>query len=107
MNLTVASSPHIRGDFKTRRIMLDVVLALLPALAVGVFMHGFRSVQVVLVSVVCCIACEWLYGILTKTRCKFFFTRSESFFIYSFWTHYNIIEVTSCFVLCIACNPFY
>ena len=68
MNLTVASSPHIRGDFKTRRIMLDVVLALLPALVVGIFMHGFRSVQVVLVSVVCCIASEWLYSVVTKTR---------------------------------------
>ena len=68
MNLTVASSPHIRGDFKTRRIMLDVVLALLPAMLVGVLMHGFRSVQVVLVSVVCCIASEWLYSAVTKTR---------------------------------------
>ena len=36
MNLTTASSPHIRGDFRTRRLMLDVVLALLPALAVGI-----------------------------------------------------------------------
>ena len=54
MNLTVASSPHIRGDFKTRRIMLDVVLALLPALLVGVWMHGFRSVLVVLVSILSC-----------------------------------------------------
>ena len=35
MNLTVASSPHIRGDFKTSRLMLDVVIALIPALAVG------------------------------------------------------------------------
>ena len=68
MNLTVASSPHIRGDFKTRRIMLDVVIALLPALLVGVFMHGFRSVQVVLVSIVCCIASEWLYSVVTKKR---------------------------------------
>ena len=68
MNLTVASSPHIRGDFKTRRIMLDVVIALLPALLVGTVMHGFRSVQVVLVSIVCCIASEWLYSVVTKTR---------------------------------------
>ena len=36
MKLTVASSPHIRGDFKTSRLMLDVVIALLPALAVGI-----------------------------------------------------------------------
>ena len=34
MNLTVASSPHIRGDFKTSRLMLDVVAALLPALTI-------------------------------------------------------------------------
>ena len=37
MKLTVASSPHIRGNFKTSRIMMDVVIALLPAFAVGVF----------------------------------------------------------------------
>ena len=31
MRMTVAASPHIRGDFRTNRIMLDVILALLPA----------------------------------------------------------------------------
>ena len=36
MKLTVASSPHIRGNFRTNRIMADVMLALTPALAVGV-----------------------------------------------------------------------
>lgn len=30
MKLTVASSPHIRGNFRTNRIMMDVVIALLP-----------------------------------------------------------------------------
>ncbi len=68
MNLTVASSPHIRGDFKTRRIMLDVVLALLPALLVGMWMHGVRSVFVVLTAIVSCVAGEWLYSVVTKTR---------------------------------------
>ena len=46
MNLTVASSPHIRGNFRTNRIMLDVVLALLPALAVGAYMMGTRALIV-------------------------------------------------------------
>ena len=46
MNLTVASSPHIRGNFRTNRIMLDVVMALLPALAVGVWMLGLRALMV-------------------------------------------------------------
>ena len=30
--LTVSSSPHAHGNFTTRRIMLDVILALCPAL---------------------------------------------------------------------------
>ena len=36
MKLTVASSPHIRGNFRTNRIMADVVIALMPALVVGI-----------------------------------------------------------------------
>ena len=48
MKLTVASSPHIRGDFRTSRIMLDVVLALLPALAVGAAFQGPRALIVAL-----------------------------------------------------------
>ena len=32
MNLTVSSAPHIRGEENTRRIMLDVLIALVPAL---------------------------------------------------------------------------
>ncbi len=68
MKLTVASSPHIRGDFKTRRIMLDVVLALMPALAVGIWTHGVRSLAVTAVSILCCIAGEYIYSVVTKTR---------------------------------------
>ena len=49
MKLTVASSPHIRGNFRTNRIMLDVVL-------------------VTLVSIACAVAAEWLYSLVTKTR---------------------------------------
>ena len=42
MKLTVASSPHIRGNFRTNRIMLDVVLALIPALLFGMFNTGYQ-----------------------------------------------------------------
>ena len=68
MKLTVASSPHIRGNFRTNRIMLDVVLALLPALAVGVWMLGIRALAVTAVCVVSAVAAEWLYSVVTKTR---------------------------------------
>ena len=68
MKLTVASSPHIRGNFRTNRIMLDVVLSLLPALAVGVWMLGLRALMVSLISVASAVAAEWFYSVVTKTR---------------------------------------
>ena len=68
MKLTVASSPHIRGNFRTNRIMLDVILALMPAFAVGVWKLGPRALLVTLVSVGCAVAAEWLYGLQTHTR---------------------------------------
>ena len=68
MKLTVASSPHIRGNFKTSRIMLDVVIALLPALAVGVWMLGLRALLVTLVCVATAVATELFYSLVTKSR---------------------------------------
>ncbi len=68
MKLTVASSPHIRGDFRSSRIMGDVMLALLPALIVGMWMHGLRSLTVTTVSIISALGFEWLYSKVTKTR---------------------------------------
>ena len=68
MKLTVASSPHIRGDFRTSRLMLDVVLALLPGLLVGAFVLGFRALAVAAVSMATTVAMEGLYALLTRKR---------------------------------------
>ena len=68
MNLTVASSPHLRGDFKTSRLMLDVVAALLPALAVGTWVLGLRALAVTAVSMVSAVGAEWLYSKISRTR---------------------------------------
>ena len=68
MKLTVASSPHIRGNFRTNRIMMDVVLALLPALAVGLWKFGFRVIPVTTICIGAAIDSEWLYCLLTKSR---------------------------------------
>ena len=68
MKLTVASSPHIRGNFRTNRIMMDVVLALLPALAVGIWQFGLRALAVTSVCIGAAIVTEWLYSVVTKTR---------------------------------------
>ena len=68
MKLTVASSPHIRGDFRTSRIMLDVVIALLPALAVGAIVLGPRALLVTAVCGLCTVGAEWLYSVITRSR---------------------------------------
>ena len=68
MKLTVASSPHIRGNFRTNRIMADVMLALTPALAVGVVRFGLDALILTLVCMASAVAAEWLFGALTRTR---------------------------------------
>ena len=66
--LTVASSPHIRGKFRTNRIMLDVILALLPALLVGIGVLGIRALAVVGVTTAAAILSEGLYCIITRKK---------------------------------------
>ena len=68
MNLTVAFSPHIRGNFRTNRIMLDVLLALTPALAVGVWKFGIRALAVTFLCIACAVVAEWLFALATKGR---------------------------------------
>ena len=68
MNLTVASSPHIRGDFRTSRLMLDVVIALIPTLVVGVISLGFRALLVTLISMASAVVAELLFSLLFKKR---------------------------------------
>ena len=56
--LKVSSSPHIRAEDTTGRIMLDVIIALLPALAIGIFVYGLRALTVTLLSAAACVFFE-------------------------------------------------
>lgn len=60
MKLSITGSPHIRGAERTERIMLDVVIALLPALAAGTYFFGLRALLVTLVSAAAALAAEAL-----------------------------------------------
>ena len=68
MNLTVTFSPHIRGDFRTSRLMLDVVLALVPALIVGAVVLGVRALMVTLISMAAAVVAEYLWSLILKRR---------------------------------------
>lgn len=58
--LRIAPSPHVHGQHTTRRLMLDVVFALLPAWLVGVYFFGIDALLVTLVSIITCMLCEYL-----------------------------------------------
>ena len=66
LKLIATSNPHIRGSETTRSIMLDVIIAMLPALAFAIFNFGLRALTLTAVSVVGCLFWEWLYRKLMK-----------------------------------------
>lgn len=68
MKFEVTSSPHIRGKRNTQQIMLDVVIALLPALLAGTMIFGMRALLVTLVCVAAAVAAEWVYGMILYHR---------------------------------------
>ena len=63
---SISVSPHIRTDEDTRSIMLDVLIAMVPALGVAAYMFGFRAILVTLVSCAACVFFEWAYRKLLK-----------------------------------------
>ena len=61
LKLIATSSPHIRAAENTRYIMLDVIIAMLPALVWSVWAFGVRALTITCASVICCVVWEWLY----------------------------------------------
>ena len=66
LKLIATSSPHIRAAENTRSIMLDVIIAMLPALAWAVWMFGFKALTLTAVSAAGCVFFEWGYRKLMK-----------------------------------------
>ena len=66
LKLIATSNPHIRSNETTRSIMLDVIIAMLPALVWSVIVFGVKALTLTVVSVVGCVFWEWLYRKLMK-----------------------------------------
>lgn len=58
--LIVSSSPHIRSGASTQRIMLDVIIALCPALIASFVFFGPRALILVAVTVLSCVLSEYI-----------------------------------------------
>ena len=66
--LVVASSPHIRSDMSTTRIMAWVMVALTPAGLAGVYFFGLRSLEVILTCIASCVVTEAIWQKYTKQK---------------------------------------
>lgn len=64
--LMITPSPHFRDDINTRKIMLTVATALLPALVMSIFYFGIRALLLTAVCVVSCVVFEYLFAKVTK-----------------------------------------
>ena len=65
-SMTTGVSPHIRSGRTTQSVMLDVIIALCPALIASVVIYGFRALLLTCVSVIVCVLLEFVWEKLMK-----------------------------------------
>jgi len=58
--LNISPAPHVFGKDTTRSLMLDVIIALSPALVASIYFFGYGAIIVTLTSVVSCLLFEYL-----------------------------------------------
>ena len=66
--LSLSASPHIHSGNSTRRVMLDVVIALLPASIAAVVIFGMKALTVLLACTVSAVLFEALFCLLTGRK---------------------------------------
>lgn len=64
--LIMTVSPHFFSKTTTQRIMLDVIIALFPAVIASVINFGLRSLLVIGVCVAVCVLSEWIFEKICK-----------------------------------------
>ena len=57
---TISGSPHVHGSESTKKIMLSVIIALLPAFLAAIYFFGWNAIRVTVLSVAVCVLAEWL-----------------------------------------------
>lgn len=64
--LSVSTSPHVRHYDTTQGIMLDVLIALMPAAIWGCFIFGWNAILITVVSVATAVLSEYLWNLILK-----------------------------------------
>jgi len=66
INLIAGSSPHIKSGVSTQRIMLDVIIALIPAMLASVYYFKVQAAMLILVTVLACLLSEYAWNVIVK-----------------------------------------
>ena len=64
----VSSSPHIFSKSTTQKIMLDVLIALLPATIASIVLFGYKALILVLVCTASAVFFEWAFQKICKQK---------------------------------------
>ena len=64
--LHISTSPHIHRNKTTTGIMLDVIIALLPATIAGFIIFGLKALSVVLMCIGVCVLSEFVFNKIVK-----------------------------------------
>lgn len=109
--LTGSLAPHLRTDETTRRIMLDVIIALTPAMIASVYYFGMNALMLILVSVASAVFFEAgtqkvfkkdiligdLSAVVTGILIAFNLPANAPWWIAAFGAGFAIILVKECF----------
>ena len=68
-NLLNVSSPHFHDRSSTRKIMLDVVIALVPAMIAAVVIFGTKALLLIATCVVSAVLSEYIFNLIVKKPC--------------------------------------
>lgn len=64
--ITVSPAPHISEKLSTQRVMGDVIIGLVPAMAAAIWFFRLHAALVILTCVTACMASEWICNVIRK-----------------------------------------
>ena len=64
--LHVSASPHIKDRVTTSSIMLDVIIALIPATLFGIIQFKINALLIIVTTITTCVLAEYLYECFMK-----------------------------------------
>lgn len=70
MSLRISTGPHILHRETVQSLMLNVIVALLPTTAAGIYFFGYRAAVLIAISILTAVVCELIWQVLMKQKVR-------------------------------------